>query len=106
MLKFREHGKIFAESRNKNLDKQFVLTWKNTKITKRFKALEPHILSKSWKHAGLELADLISYRISRNIVKKPAKPIGNEISLKVILEKDIKIEKFALKKEKHVRTSP
>ncbi len=105
LLKFRERGKIFAESRNKSLDKQFVLTWKNTKITKRYKTLEPQILPKSWKHADLELADLISYRISRDIVKKSAKPIGNEISIKIILKKDVEIERFASKKRKHIRTS-
>lgn len=106
LLKFREHGKVFAETRSKSLDRQFILTWKNSKITKRYKALEPQILLKSWRHAGLELADLISYRISRNIVKKPVKPIGNELNLKLIMKKNPKIEKFALKKEKHIRTSP
>ncbi len=105
-IKYREHGKVFAESRNKNLDKQFILTWQNTKITKKYKVLEPQILKKSWKYAGLELADLISYRISRHLVNKPIKPIGNEIDLNTILKKDIQIENFASKKGKHIRTSP
>lgn len=93
-LKDREHGKIFAESRNKNLDKQFILTWRNTRITKRHKAFEPQILTKSWKHAGLELADLVSYRISRKLFNKSAKPIGNEIDLSIILKKKHSIEEF------------
>ncbi len=93
-LERREHGKIFAETRSKELDKQFILTWKNTRITKRYRALEPQILSKSWKHAGLELADLVSYRISRNLFKKPPKPTGNEIDLNIILKKRNSIEEF------------
>lgn len=93
-LKNKEHGKTFIESRNKNLDKQFILTWRNTKITKIYKQLEPKITPKSWKQSGLELADLISYRVSRKILKKPTKPVGNEINIKTILKKKFYFEEF------------
>ena len=48
-------------------------------------------MKKSWDQAGLEIADLISYRLSRHFMKKKEKPIGNEIDLKVINKSDIMI---------------
>lgn len=93
-LKFKEHGKVFTEQRNPILDKQFLLAWESSNVTNKRKALKPTILSKSWRHSGLELADLISYRISRHLLNKPVKPTGNEIGLKIILKKDAQIEGF------------
>lgn len=96
-LKFKEHGKVFTERRNPTLDKQFLLAWESSNITNKRKALRPTILSKSWKHSGLELADLISYRLSRHLLNKPIKPTGNEIDLKIILNKNTQLEGFARK---------
>ncbi len=106
-LDHTENIKIITESRNKKLDKQFLLTCENTKVLDGHKHLQLKIQSKSWKYSGLELADLISYRISRKLSNKPAKPIGNEIDLNVILHKIVYKEQFETnEKGKRIRTSP
>lgn len=74
-----------------------ILTWQNSKITKNYKSLGPKVVSKSWKQSGLELADLISYRISRIILKKPSKPIGNELEIDIIKQKKIYFEELKRK---------
>lgn len=93
----REKGEIFVERRNNILDKQFLLAWESARVTrvglvtnkklKDHKILKPVILKKSWEECGLEIADLISYRLSRHFMGKKEKPIGNEVDIKVISRK-------------------
>lgn len=93
-LRDKEHGRIYAEHRNKILDRQFLLSWKAAKLTRvglvtnqklrEHNIKEPIILKKSWKNSGLEITDLISYRVSRWFMGKPEKFIGNEIALGII----------------------
>lgn len=94
----REQGEIFAEQRNKILDKQFLLAWESSiarigLVTKaqldRHKLAKPNIVKKSCDLAGLEIADLISYRLSRHIMGKAPKAEGNEIDIEVIASKKI-----------------
>lgn len=107
ILKKKEKGKIYTEARNKKLDKQFILAWESAKIANQYKSEKPSILSKSWKHAGLELADLISYRLARHLTKKAVKPIGNEVELSILKSKDLKIKSFGGKnKESRIRSTP
>lgn len=104
-LGIRETGKIFVEQRNKILDKQFLLAWESAKTTKVSRSMDskklqnhkiekPSIMPKSWDESGLEIADLISYRLSRAFMNKPEKPRGNEIDIKVINKKKISISSF------------
>jgi len=97
-LSEKEHGEIFVEQRNKILDKQFLLAWESAKTTKVSRAMDeeklknhniskPMLLSKSWQESGLEVADLISYRLARHFTQKPEKVFGNEIDLRVITVK-------------------
>ena len=86
------------EQRNKILDKQFLLAWESAKTTRvglvsnekllNHKMSQPNILRKSWKESGLEIADLISYRLSRHFLGKKEKSIGNEIDIRVISTKE------------------
>ena len=105
LLNEKEHGKIFAERRNAILDKQFLLACESAKTTKISRAMHPDklknhniskpvILPKSWDESGLEIADLISYRLSRHFMQKPEKVVGNEIDLRVISSKKILIGSF------------
>ncbi|MEK7168593.1 MAG: DUF3800 domain-containing protein [Patescibacteria group bacterium] len=106
-LNHTENVKIIAEARNKKLDKQFSLTCENIKILDSHKHLSLKIQSKSWQYSGLELADLISYRVSRKLSDKPAKPVGNEVDIGVIIKKNVYNEQFDTKeKGKRIRTSP
>lgn len=94
----REQGRIFVEQRSKILDKQFLLAWESAKTTRAglvsnkklldHKMSQPNILRKSWKESGLEIADLISYRLSRHFLGKNEKPIGNEIDIRVTIAKE------------------
>lgn len=97
-LNKREEGEIYAEHRNKILDKQFLLAWESSiarigLVTKeqldRHKLSKPNIVKKSCDLAGLEVADLISYRLSRHIMGKTPKVAGNEIDIKIIASKTI-----------------
>jgi len=100
-LNKRETGKIFVEKRNGILDKQFMLAWKNAydsrvglvtnKELKEHNIDKPYMHNKSWDHTGLELADMVSYRISRRFTGKAAKVIGNEIDLEIIKKKQFDI---------------
>ncbi len=95
----KENGEMYVERRNKILDKQFLLAWESAKLTRvglvenqriqQHNILKPSILKKSWQQSGLELADLISYRISRNCLGKAEKPMGNEINLSVLNTKNM-----------------
>jgi len=100
LLKKTEKGTIYAERRNQRLDKQFLLAWESTRISLsdvRLKKLKsqniaaPHIVNKSYENNGLELADLVSFRLSRVVQKKVNKPVGNEINLDLLLNKIIAI---------------
>lgn len=105
LLREREHGRVFVERRNPILDKQFLLAWESAKTTKVSRAMDadklknhnifkPSILSKSWDESGLEIADMVSYRLSRHFMRKPEKPIGNEIDIRVINAKKMLIGSF------------
>lgn len=93
-----ERGEIYAEHRNKILDKQFLLAWESSStriglVTKKqldsHKLSKPNIVKKSAEFTGLEIADLISYRLSRHIMGKLPKVAGNEIDIKIIASKKI-----------------
>ncbi len=100
-----EEGSIYAEQRNPRLDKQVLLAWESAKLTvtkdeegedrisklKNHKISVPNIVKKSYNNNGLELADLISYRISRVVQRKANKPEGNEIDINILLEKIVDI---------------
>ncbi len=100
-LEKTEKGNIYAEQRNSRLDKQFLLAWESAKLTvtgdgeeedrmsklKNHNISIPNIVSKSPENNGLELADLISYRIARVVQGKANKPRGNEIDINLILKK-------------------
>lgn len=97
-LSRKEKGEIFAEERNRILDKQFLLAWESsvTRVglltkekLKQHKIIKPNIVSKAWDLTGLEIADLISYRLSRHIMNKNPKPIGNEVDIRVLTSKKI-----------------
>lgn len=105
LLGKKEYGEIFVENRNPILDKQFILAWESAKVSKVSQAMDseklkkhniskPAILPKSWDQSGLELADLISYRLARHFMKKPEKVFGNEIALEVVNSKKISIGSF------------
>ena len=99
-LRKRETGSIIAEKRNPQLDKQFLLSWRLTsqshvgivtnKELKHHRIIKPELLPKSWNYTGLELADMISYRLSRSIMKKANKPEGNEVDINII-NKNLKL---------------
>lgn len=90
----KEHGEVYVEQRNKILDKQFLLAWESAKLTRiglvsnekllAHNISNPAIVKKSWENGGLELADLVSYRLSRYFMGKKEKPFGNEIDLRVL----------------------
>lgn len=94
-----EKGEVQVEHRNKILDKQFILAWESAKLTgiqgmkndifKKHNINQPIILKKSWDNAGLELADLICYRLARAYMGKSKKPEGNELDLKIINNKNL-----------------
>lgn len=93
-----EKGEIYAEQRNKILDKQFLLAWESSiakigLVTKvqldSHKLSKPNIVKKSNDLTGLEIADLISYRLSRHIMGKTPKATGNEIDIELISSKKI-----------------
>jgi len=96
-----EEGSIYAEQRNPRLDRKLLLAWESAKLSvpdedritklKNHNISVPNIVSKSYQNNGLELADLISYRIARVVQKKPNKPVGNEIAIEVLLEKLVEI---------------
>lgn len=100
-LNRRETGKIFVEKRNGLFDKQFMLAWKNAydsrvglvtnKELKEHNIYMPYMHNKSWDNTGLELADVISYRISRKFSGKVDKTPGNEIDISVIKGKQFDI---------------
>lgn len=95
----REKGIIQVEQRSKILDKQFLLAWESAKLTgiqgmkgselSKHKIITPEILGKSWENSGLEIADLICYRLARYYMGKPEKPEGNELDLKTIKNKNL-----------------
>ena len=100
-----EFGEIFVENRNPMLDKQFILAWESAKTSKVTQAIDteklkkhniskPVILHKSWNQSGLELADLVSYRLARLYMKKPEKVFGNEIALEVLNSKKMSVGSF------------
>lgn len=100
MLSPREQGSISIEQRNASLDKQFLLAWEsaqteaNHKLVAKLKShniAKPDIVKKSYLQNGLELADIVSYRLSRIIQHKENKPIGNEIDIKLLLKKIVAI---------------
>lgn len=93
-----EKGEIYAEQRNKILDRQFLLAWESSiarigLVTKAqldsHKLSKPNIVKKSSDLAGLEMADLISYRLSRHFMNKKPKIEGNEIDIRIIASKKI-----------------
>jgi hypothetical protein len=98
-LRKNEEGRIYAEQRNQRLDKQFLLAWESAKIIneERLQKLQNHnikapkILKKSLDNNGLELADLISFRLSRIVQNKANKPEGNEIDLTLLINKIVAI---------------
>lgn len=53
------------------------------------KLSKPNIVNKSCDLVGLEIADLISYRLSRHFMNKKPKIEGNEIDISIILSKKI-----------------
>ncbi|KKQ34187.1 MAG: hypothetical protein US51_C0049G0004 [Microgenomates group bacterium GW2011_GWA2_37_6] len=94
----REKGEIYAEQRNKILDKQFLLAWESSTVRiglvtrkqlENHKLSKPNIVKKSGKFTGLEIADLVSYRLSRHVMGKTSKAAGNEIDIKIIASKKI-----------------
>ncbi len=102
LLSSREEGKISIERRSPNLDKQFLLAWESAQAPKAGKdsrklvaklkshnISKPSVVEKSYLQNGLELADLVSYRLSRIVQKKANKPEGNEIEIKILLKKKI-----------------
>lgn len=103
LLRKNEEGVIHAERRNMQFDKQFILAWESAKHSpigvvtpndlKEHSITEPKLFNKSWEHAGLELADLISYRVSRKLNNKSDKPEGNEIDYSLLEHKlmDVKV---------------
>lgn len=104
-LEKTEEGSIYAEQRNPRLDRQVLLAWESAKLTvtgdgededrmnklKNHKISVPNIVNKSHDNNGLELADLISYRISRVVQNKANKPVGNELDVNIILRKIVDI---------------
>jgi hypothetical protein len=114
-LKKMEAGSIYAEQRNPRLDKQVLLAWESAKLTVTGDAKEearldklknhnisvPHIVHKSYENNGLELADLVSYRIARVVQKKGNKPLGNELDIEIILRKIINIDSLPLDLDLH-----
>lgn len=103
-----EVDKIFVEKRNGTLDKQFIIAWRNAYQSriglvtnnelKKHKISQPFMSHKSWDNSGLELADMISYRISRKFQQKDDKPRGNEIDINII-----KLKKFDIAGLPHTR---
>ncbi len=103
-LRINEKGRVIVEQRSRILDKQFLLAWESARVSRvglvekeKLKAHQiekPEIKNKSWDENGLELADLISYRLSRNFMNKQVKPLGNEIDLRVINTKQMLISSF------------
>lgn len=93
-----EKGEIYAEQRNNILDRQFLLAWESSiarigLVTKAqldsHKLSKPNIVKKSSDLAGLEMAGLISYRLSRHFMNKKPKIAGNEVDIRVIASKRI-----------------
>ena len=94
LLSSREGGVIEAEKRNSILDKQFILSWELASKSRvglvtreelvKHKLLKPNLYNKSYTHPGLELADMLSYRLSRAIMNKPIKAPGNEVDLHLV----------------------
>lgn len=92
MLKKHEAGKIIAETRGKVLDKKFILAWENSNLPKKFAKIDaPQLVSKSPNIVGIEMADLICYRLARALLGKTKKPLGNEINLTQLKTKEILI---------------
>lgn len=97
----RETGKIFVEKRNGMLDKQFMLAWRNAynsriglvtnRQLKEHHIEKPIMFNKSWNQTGLEVVDIVSYRISRRFSGKVSKIVGNEVNLEVIKRKSVNI---------------
>jgi hypothetical protein len=93
----KEEARIFTERRSSKLDKQFLLAWESTKNTDKtnrmhkylvtHKIYNPKICEKAWDNCGLELADLISFRLSRFALGKPEKPQGNEVDFEIMKSK-------------------
>ena len=84
--------------RNKILDKQFLLAWESSTVRiglvtrkqlENHKLSKPNIVKKSGKFTGLEIADLVSYRLSRHVMGKTSKAAGNEIDIKIIASKKV-----------------
>ncbi len=99
-LERKEIGEIYAEHRNKILDKQFLLAWESSiariglvtkEQLKSHKLTKPNIVKKSYDLTGLEIADIVSYRLSRHVMGKKPKPRGNEIDIKVIASKKMNV---------------
>lgn len=97
-LSKEEKGEIIVEQRSKILDKQFLLAWESSAVriglvTKeqlaRHKISKPNIVKKSCDLTGLEMADLISYRLSRHFMNKRPKVKGNELDISIIASKKI-----------------
>ena len=95
-LKKGERGEIVVEKRGGVLDRQFVLSWESIKLQKGLKAIKPLLVSKSIKYPGLELSDLVSYRLSRDFNAKNPKSGINEIDLRILKKKETRIRSSPL----------
>lgn len=88
ILKLKEKGIIFAENRDKFLDKKFLLAWEDSKLGNNYQNIaKPRIVRKPQKIVGIEIADMVCYRIARNLLGKKEKTPGNELNLKILKDK-------------------
>ncbi len=88
ILKIGGGGIIFAENRDKFLDKKFLLAWEDSKLGHNYQNIKkPHIVKKVQKVVGIEVADIVCYRLARNLLGKKEKIIGNELNIKILEDK-------------------